>query len=199
MSQRTRRWTLGATVLALAGLASCSAPPVPPVAQRTYAHPESGYRFVTPPHWKFLRGEVRSPNATLITIQVLSLEDAEEPFVKGLPETIVPQLEAWAKYYFRVVGTPSTRPTTLGGQPALEVDYPVRVRETDHPSRVSYWVGVHANRLYIVRVSIPAGAGEEDSAGLKEFLDSWQFTTPTGGSEQGPPGTFVIAIPKRSP
>ncbi|MGE5234880.1 MAG: hypothetical protein ACM3O7_00860 [Acidobacteriota bacterium] len=200
MSAFARGSTWGTVVLtAVAALfaTACGSPAVPPVAERTFAHPESGYRFVAPPHWQVMRGEVRSPNATLITIQVLALDDAEESFVKGLPGTIVPQLEAWAKYYFRVVGAPVQRPTTLAGQPALEVTYPVRVRETDAPGQVSYWVAVHSNRIYIIRVSVPARSTSQDDAGLREFLASWQFTTPTGGSDQGPAGTFVLSIPKK--
>ncbi|MEW6338749.1 MAG: hypothetical protein ACOY3Y_19110 [Acidobacteriota bacterium] len=185
-----------ASAFTLALLAAC-APSVPPAEERTYANPDSGYRYVTPPHWKFLRGEVRSPNATLITIQAPSLDDADEEFLAGLPESMEPQLLAWAQHFYRVVDIPVRRRATLGGTPAMEMTYPVRIRPTDGPGKVTYLVARHASRVIVVRINYPPGVGAADDDGVREFLDSWEFFTPTGGGEEMPPGNFVLTVPKK--
>lgn len=185
-----------ASTFLLSLLAAC-APSVPPPAQRTYSNPDSGYRYVTPPHWKFLRGEIRSPNATLITIQAPSLEDADEEFLAGLPESMEPQLLAWAQHFYRVVDIPVRRRTTLGGKQALEMTYPVRIRPTDEPGKVTYLVTRHASRVIVIRVNYPPGVGTADDSAVREFLDSWEFFTPTGSGDEAPLGNFVITIPKK--
>lgn len=185
-----------ASAFILVLLAAC-APSVPPREQRTYSNPDSGYRYVTPPQWRFLRGEVRSPNSTLITIQAPSLKDADEEFLAELPESMEPQLLAWAQHFYRVVDIPVRRPATLGGQPAIEITYPVRIRPTDEPGKVTYLVTRHASRVIVVRVNYPPGVGTADDAGVSEFFGSWEFFTPAGGAEEMPQGNFVITIPKK--
>ncbi len=186
-----------AACAAVVAAISCGKPQPLPLAQRAYAHPESGYRFVIPPYWKVLRGEVRSPSGILFTIQVLSLEDGEEAWVSALPRSVVPQLEQWARYFFRVVDKPSEEPATLGGEPALHLVYPVRIRPVDPRMRVAYWVARHGANLYVLRASYPADTSADDERAVADFLASWQFTAPSGAPEQGPPGTFTLTVPPR--
>jgi hypothetical protein len=185
-----------ALVAAALVASGCGDRPVKTVQQRTYASRDSGYRYVAPVGWDVLRGEVRSPSKSLITIQVASLENADETFLADLPHSYIPQLEGWTKYYFSADGAPATRPTTLGGLAALEVSWPIRIRPADPPGSVVYWVASNAGYLYVIRVVFPAGAFELDEPGVREFLASWQFTEPAGPPEGGPPGTLILSVPE---
>jgi len=175
---------------------SCSERPVRTVEQRTYVSRDSGYRYVAPAGWEVLRGEVRSPSKSLISIQVASLENADETFLAKLPDSYIPQLEGWTKYYFAADGPPTTREATLGGVAALEVSWPIRIRPADPPGKVVYWVASTAGYLYVIRTVFPAGTFELDEPSVREFLDSWQFTEPMGPPEGGPPGTLILSIPE---
>jgi hypothetical protein len=185
-----------ALVLAVLVAAGCGERPALTIQQRTYVSRDSGYRYVAPVDWVVLRGEVRSPSKSLITIQVASLENADETFLANLPQSYLTQLEGWTKYYFSVDGGPSTRPATLGGITALEVTWPIRIRPADPPGKAVYWVASNAGYLYVIRVVFPAGAFELDEPGVREFLASWQFTEPAGPPEGGPPGTLILSIPE---
>ena len=180
-------------VLAAVG---CGERPVKTVEQRTYVSRDSGYRYVAPVGWEVLRGEVRSASKSLITIQVASLDNADETFVAGLPHSYIPQLEGWTKFFFAVDGAPTTRPAVLGGVPALEVTWPIRIRTTDPPGRAVYWVASNSGYVYVIRVVFPAGAFERDEPAVRDFLASWQFTEPAGPPEGGPPGTLILSIPE---
>ena len=190
-----RRIAFVAFLGALAAV-GCSERPVKTVEQRTYVSRDSGYRYVAPVGWEVLRGEVRSASKSLITIQVASLENADETFVAGLPHSYIPQLEGWTRHYFSVDGEPSTRPATLGGVAALEVTWPIRIRAIDPPGRAVYWVASTSGYVYVIRVVFPSGAFERDEPGVREFLASWQFTEPAGPPEGGPPGTLILSIPE---
>jgi hypothetical protein len=185
---------LGAGLLALA---ACSAPPPPEsLERRAYESPTGGYSVMVPAGWKVLQGEARSPNGTLVTVKVLSLENADQAFVDGLPGSIVPQLEAWARYFFQVVEPPTQTPTTLGGAPALRVVYPIRIRPGDPQGQAAFWVAQNGVNLYVVRVTSPMGVAASDEAGVRELVDSWTFTglAPTSDGV-APPGSYVLDVP----
>jgi hypothetical protein len=189
----------GIALVALLGTLAavgCGERPVKTVEERSYVSRESGYRYVAPVGWDVLRGEVRSANKTLITIQVASLENADETFLANLPHSYMPQLEGWTSYYFVVDGAATTRPATLGGVAALEVTWPIRIRKTDPPGRAVYWVASSAGHVYVIRAVFPAGAFELDQPDVGEFLASWRFTEPAGPPEGGPPGTLILSIPE---
>jgi hypothetical protein len=193
---RAMRGTACLVVLGALATVGCGERPVKTVEQRTYVSRDSGYRYVAPVGWDVLRGELRSPGKSLITIQVASLENADETFLANLPHSYIPQLEGWTKYYFAAEGAPTTGPATLGGVPALEVSWPIRIRPVDPPGRVVYWVASNSGFLYVIRVVFPAGAFEPDEPGVREFLASWRFTEPVGPPEGGPPGTLILSIPE---
>jgi hypothetical protein len=193
---RVMRMTAGLALVGAVAAVNCGERPLKTVEQRTYLSRDSGYRYVAPVGWEVLRGEVRSPSKSLITIQVASLENADETFLANLPHSYMPQLEGWTQYYFVVDGPPTSRPATLGGVAALEVTWPIRIRKTDPPGRTVYWVASNAGYLYVIRVVFPAGAFELDESSVREFLASWQFTEPAGPPEGGPPGTLILSIPE---
>jgi hypothetical protein len=190
---------LASVALTLLSMSGCGEPAVPPPADRTYESTLAGYRFIAPPHWKVLRDEVRSPLGTLITVKVLSLEQVDETFVKQLPQSLVPHLVQWTKYFFSVVDKPAVRDTSIGGQPALEVDFPVRIRARDLQEWVSYWVVRRGNILYVLRAAFPPDAKKVDGKGVAALLGSWTFSEPHGEWAQGPPGSFTITLPAAVP
>ncbi|MBZ5637573.1 MAG: hypothetical protein LAO51_02325 [Acidobacteriia bacterium] len=158
--------------------ASCSGS-APTARDRTVEEHERGYRFVLPPGWKMFGWEARSPSGSLLTIDVHSLVGADAKFVAGLPQSVVPQLEAWTLYYFNVVEQAVSRETTVGGAPALEVVYPTRIRAQDPPSRAEYWVVRNGSLLYIVRATYPAGRADTDGPAVRDLLASWTFLEAT--------------------
>jgi hypothetical protein len=167
-----------AILLAAAAIAGCAGSGSTP-EQRTVVEHERGYQFVLPPGWRMFGWEARSHAGSVLTIDVHSLNGAEAKFVADLPKSVVPQLEAWTLYYFNVVLEPTTRETSVGGAPALEVSYPVRIRAADPPSRADYWVVRNGQLLYILRTTYPVGRADTDGPAVRELLASWKFLEAT--------------------
>ena len=161
-----------------AALAGCAGPG-PTLKERAVEDRERGYRFLLPPGWKMFGYEARSPSGSLLTIDVHSLVGADSQCVTGLPESVIPQLEAWTLYYFNTVDKPATRQTTVGGSPALEIVYTTRVRTQDPPSRAEYWVVRNGSLLYILRATYPAGRADAESPAVRDLLASWVFLEAT--------------------
>ena len=93
----------------------------------------------------------------------------------GLPDTLLPQLEEWAKYYYVVDGPPTREETTVAGLPATEWTYPIRIRPKDPQSKVTYWVVRRATRLFIIRAAFAARALGKDEPALRGIVDGWEF------------------------
>jgi hypothetical protein len=167
-----------AILFAAAVVAGCSGSGQTP-EQRTVEDHERGYRFVLPPGWRTFGWEARSSSGSLLTIDVHSLIGADAKFVAGLPQSVVPQLEAWTLYYFSVVDKPVSRGTTVGGASALEVVYPTRIRAQDPPSRAEYWVVRNGSLLYILRATYPGGRADADGPAVRDLLASWKFLEAT--------------------
>jgi hypothetical protein len=145
-------------IAALVAAAACCAPAPKSEAERTVSDSARGVRYVTPPRWRSSDGEVRSPSGTLLTLRVYDLVEADKKFVAGLPDTLLPQLVEWSKFYYIVDGDPVRSATTVAGLPATEFDFPIRVRPQDPPSKVLYWVVTRKTRLFVIRGAFPASA-----------------------------------------
>ncbi len=172
--------------LTVAPLVGCGGS-APTAEQRTVTDRARGYSFVLAPGWLIFDNEARSPGGSLLTIQAYSLEGADPEFRAGLPETVVPQLEAWSLYYFSVVGKPTKGTTTLGGEPALAIAYPVRVRPTDPQQKAEYWVVRNGKILYLIRATYPPGLDEKDGNSAREMLSSLRFLPGGATSPLAPP------------
>ncbi len=180
------RAAVAAIVLASLAAGCASEPPGP----RTVEDRERGYRFVLPAGWRMIGYDARSDGKSLLTIDVHSLVGADPSFVAGLPRTILPQLEGWTLYYFVSDEPPVTRETEIGGRPAFEAVYRIRVRPADPPSLAEYWVVRNDNLLYILRATYPPGLAEADGEAVREILASWRFleaTSPAARPLQPPP------------
>lgn len=140
-----------------------------------FEDPARGYRLRVAAGWLVLGDELRSRGRSVLSVQVHALDGAEPAFVAGLPESLVPQLEAWAKYYFADVGSPERRPAVVDGIDALEMSYPVRVRPGDSPGKVLYWVIRRGGRLYTFRAAVPARAPSSDEADLGQMISTLAF------------------------
>jgi hypothetical protein len=165
-------------VLALASLAvtaACTSRPPTTEAERTVTDAARGVRYVVPAGWDPWEGEIRSPAGTLMTLRVYDLVEADREFVAGLPDTLMPQLLEWAKYYFVVDGPPTRIETTVAGAPATELSYPIRVRPEDPPSKVTYWVVRHGTRLFVLRAAYPARGLAADEPAIRKVVDEWAF------------------------
>jgi len=175
----TRR-AAAAIVLALA--AGCGARPAKSEAERTITDAARGVRYIAPEGWKSFDGEVRSPEGSLLTVRVYDLVEADKKFVAGLPDTLVPQLTEWAKYYFIVEGAYTEEPTTVAGLPATEFNYSVRIRRQDPPSKVTYWVVKREQRLFVLRAAYAPQGLVTDEPTIREVVAHWSFLeTPEKG------------------
>ena len=154
---------------------ACSAPPPKTEAERTVDDRARGVRYVVPEGWKSSDAEVRSPVGSLLTLRVYDLVEAKKSFVAGLPDSLIPQLLEWAKYYYMVEGPPSRSTTSVAGLPATEFDYPVRVRPRDPPSKVIYWVVIRKTRLFVLRAAFPATGLTADEPVMRKIVDGWSF------------------------
>jgi hypothetical protein len=178
------RAVAAATLLA-AGVAaaSCSPPPPKSEAERTITDPVRGVRFIVPQGWRSFDAEIRSTDGSLLTLRVYDLVEADKRFVAGLPDTLVPQLKEWAEFYYKVLGEPTRTATTVGGLPAAELVYPIRVLPKDPPSKVIYWVVVRKTRLFVMRAAFPAKGVALDEPVLRNVIAGWTFIEPTGEAD----------------
>jgi len=142
---------------------------------RTISDPARGVRYVVPAGWNATEGEARSKAGTLMTLRVYDLVEAEKKFVAGLPDTLVPQLYEWAKFYYFVDGEPVRTATTVGGLPATEFVYPIRVLKRDPPSKVIYWVVIRKTRLFVIRAAFPAKALSAEEPVMRKIVEGWGF------------------------
>jgi hypothetical protein len=166
--------------LALASLAVAAA--CGTAGPLTIEDAERGCRYVVPAGWIALDGELRSPQSSLLTLRVFDLADADREFLAGLPESIVPRLEEWARTYYIVDGEPGRAETTVGGIAALELAYSARVRAGDPVTKVLYWVVRPGQRLFVLRAVLPARAIVQDEPALRAMLASWVFLDSAIGS-----------------
>jgi len=156
-------------------LASCGGSPPPSAEQRTFKNPEIGVQYVVPPNWWVLNGEARSRLGTLFTIDATNLQDASPEFVAGLPDSVLPQLEDNTRRFFSIVEKPARREVTVGGEPALEVVFPVRVRPQDRPGEVAFRVVRSGNMLYLLRTVFTADGVADDRPLMAEALATFKF------------------------
>lgn len=167
-------------ITSLAVAVACGAPPPKTEAERTITDRARGVRYVVPEGWKSSDGEVRSHDGSLLTLRVYDLVEAKKSFVAGLPDSLIPQLLEWAKYYYMVEGPPSRTETGVAGLPATELVYPVRVRPRDPPSKVIYWVVIRKTRLFVLRAAFPATGLAADEPVMREIVEGWAFLDEDG-------------------
>jgi hypothetical protein len=168
-------------VVALTAAAACGERPPKSEAERTVTDDARGIRYLVPPGWKSHDAEIRSPAGTLLTVRVYDLVEAEKRFVQGLPDTLIPQLTEWAKYYYIVEGDYTREATTVAGLPATELNYPIRVRPKDPPSKVTYWIIRREDRLFVLRAAYPPGGLADDERSIRTVIGAWAFL-PAGGA-----------------
>ena len=164
-----------AAAIVLLFLAACSSGPKPEDAPRVVEDPARGVRYTCPAGWKSSDGEIRSKEGSLLTLRVYDLVEADKKFVAGLPDSILPQLEGWAKYYYVVDGPPTRSETSVAGIPATEWTYPIRIRPKDPQSKVTYWVVKRATRLFIIRAAYPPQGLAADEATMRRVVEGWAF------------------------
>jgi hypothetical protein len=58
------------------------------------------------------------------------------------------------------------------------VSFQVRIRASDSPSWVRYWIVRRGDLLYALRITYPPGREASDAPGVQAILDSWQFQPP---------------------
>jgi len=162
-------------VTSLVVAVACSAPRPKSEAERTVIDRARGVRYVVPDGWKSSDGEVRSRAGTLLTLRVYDLVEAKRSFVEGLPESLIPQLKEWAEFYFKVDGPPTRTDTHVGGLPAIELTYPVRVRPKDPPTKVIYWVVTRETRLFVLRAAFPAEGLAAEEPVMRKLIEGWSF------------------------
>jgi hypothetical protein len=164
-----------AGLLLLLALAACARGPRPEDSPRVVEDKARGVRYTCPAGWKSHDGEIRSAAGSLLTLRVYDLVEADKKFVAGLPDTILPQLEEWAKYYYVVDGPPTRQETTIAGLPATEWNYPIRIRPKDPQSKLTYWVVRRQTRLFILRAAYPPLGLAADEAAMRDVVQGWAF------------------------
>jgi hypothetical protein len=166
-----------------------------PGGPRVVEDPERGCRYVAPAGWAVFDGELRSRSSSLFTLRVFDLREADRGFRDGLPESILPQLEEWARSYYVVEGEPTRVDTTVGGLTALELTYAVRVRASDPPAKLVYWVVRPGERLFVMRAVFPPQAAAGDEPAVRDMLGTWAFVVPRA---QLPPAATAPALRARA-
>jgi hypothetical protein len=177
------RGAIGVVALAwLAAAAGCG-----PSGPREVVDAERGCRYVVPAGWVAFGDELRSPRSSLFTIRVFELLGADPTFRDGLPDTILPQLEEWARSYYVVEGAPTRAEATVAGLPALELTYAVRIHaDESEATKLVYWVieTETSHRLFVLRAVLPPRALADDEPAVRGLVESWQFTDTAGAGPE---------------
>jgi hypothetical protein len=175
-----------ALAAALVITAACGGSGRDPGAERPVEDKARGCSYVLPPHWQAFDSELRSPQGSLLEVHVYELEGAQRRFVAGLPDTVMPKLEEWARVYFIVEGAPSRAEATVGGEPATELTYAVRIRPQDPASKLFYWVVRHETKLYVLRAALSPKAKEQDEPAIRSIVASFRFLGAAQAAEPAP-------------
>lgn len=168
-----KRRSLATAAVLLAVLSGCAPPKSD--AERTVTDSVRGVRYVVPAGWKAFDAEIRSPEGSLLTLRVYDLVEADKKFVAGLPDTLLPQLTDWAKWYYVVDGNPARSATTVAGLPATEFVFPIHILPNDPPSKVVYWVVIRETRLFVLRAAFPAAGLADDEPAVRKVVETWGF------------------------
>jgi hypothetical protein len=174
-----KRW------IALAGLAwvACAGPqPVKlTLEQRTVVDEVRRLKYVADPNWLPIDANLRCVlDDSFVTIRVHSLVEAQGAFVRGLPQSLYPQMDAWAKHDYMVEGTRKELLSTVGGLPARELRYIVRTRPEHGPGDLRFWLVRHQNYLYVFRMALRPDHGPERVGEVRSMLDSVEFLDTPG-------------------
>ena len=171
-------------IVLLALLASACVGPQPDkltLEQRTVVDEVRRLKYVADPNWLPLDANLRCVlDDSFVTIRVHSLVDAQKDFVRGLPQSLYPQLDAWAKHDYMVEGTRRELVSTVGGLPARELRYVVRTRPEHGPGDLRFWLVRHENYLYVFRMALRPDHGPERVGEVRSMLDSVEFLDTPG-------------------
>jgi hypothetical protein len=192
----TRPEILLAAATALA-LASCAPDRPKPLSleQRTIVDEERRLTYVVHPDWLPMSGTMKCVlDGSFVSVHVYSLIGAEAKFVSGLPESLDPQLDAWARHDYRIEKDKEVGGSTVGGLPARELRFETRAWKDDPAGRLTFWVVRNKSYLYVFRASLESDARPETPAAIRSMLDSVRFLEPP----EAPPeteGMATIVVP----
>lgn len=170
-------------VLAALLAAACAGPqPVKlTLEQRTVVDEVRRLKYVADPNWLPIDANLRCVlDDSFVTIRVHSLVEAEREFVRGLPQSLYPQMDAWAKHDYMVEDRRVELVSTVGGLPARELRYVVRTRPEHGPGDLRFWLVRHENYLYVFRMALRPDHGPERVGEVRSMLDSVEFLDTPG-------------------
>jgi hypothetical protein len=169
--------------LAALALAACVGPQPDKLTleQRTIVDEVRRLKYVADPNWLPLDANLRCVlDDSFITIRVHSLVDAQKDFVRGLPQSLYPQLDAWARHDYLVDPGRTEHLSTVGGLPARELRYVVRTRPEHGPGDLRFWLVRHQNYLYVFRLALRPDHGPERLGEVRSMLDAVEFLDTPG-------------------
>lgn len=152
--------------------------------QRTVVDEARAIRYVAHQNWLPMDATLRCVlDGSFLSVHVNSLVGAKKEFVDGLPESLYPQLDEWARHDYLVEGERAVVEATVGGLPAKEVRYVVRTREEDPPGDLRFWVVRHEAYLYTFRMSLRADHRPESLDEVRTMLEGVTFLPNEGSGE----------------
>lgn len=149
--------------------------------ERTIVDETRRLKYVADPNWIPMDANLRCVlDDSFISIRVHSLVDAQADFVRGLPQSLYPQMDDWAKHDYLVDPDRKELVSTVGGLPARELRYVVRTRPEHGPGDLRFWLVRHENYLYVFRMALRPDHGAERIAEVRSMLDSVEFLKTPG-------------------
>jgi hypothetical protein len=145
-------------LLAAALLSSCAEPTTRPVSFADLA-----FETIAPPGWSKM-GQEMTNRRSHFSLKIEDLAGAQESFVANLPGSIEPELESWTRHFFGSSTRGAEIDTTVGGEPALSVEYVAVPRPGQQPTHVRYWVVRRGRALYLFRGVLAPGHLEDGAA-----------------------------------
>jgi len=147
-------------------------------APRLYENPTLGVRVQLTPGWKELGDELKSRGGSLLSFRAHSLVGAERTFLERFPDSLIPQLEQWARSSFGYVGEARRTTAVVAGIDALELTYPVSARVGDREGKLIYWVVRPGDLFYILRATVSSKAPASDENDLRAMIAAVEFHEP---------------------
>lgn len=187
---------IGLATLVAASVA-CSAPRPERLTleQRTVVDEERRIRYIVHENWLPMDATMKCIlDGSFLSIHVYSLIGAQKQFVAGLPDSLDPQIDAWARHDYLVLNEKEIGATTIGGLPAREIRFETRSRNDDPPGQLFFWIVRNRTYLYVIRASFRPDALPDTPSEVRAILDSVAFLEPP---EEPPPteGTPTVVIP----
>ena len=145
------------------------------VPNRAFESAHLGCRFTYPSRLVAGPNFVRSRTGAVLTIERHSLFEAENKFVRHLPDSLYPQVRIQLDQIFRDLEELSQEHPALGGRPALQVHLRGKPGKSSSVTDITVDIAATDAWVYVLRATIPVSDVEKDRADFESVRRTLEF------------------------